>query len=146
MCQFRLPACPPRQQVNQPWENAQAYVLLLDVRAQVAEDILSIFNSPDRAAALLRLQKISADYAATAPKLSAWMEDNLPQGFSVFALPPPISENSEPPMPWSASTKNSNAAPASPVSTPTMPRSFDSSPPCSSRSATNGKPEKSTSP
>ena len=68
-------------------QNAQAYVPRLDLRAKVAEDIRSIFNSPDRPAAQLRLQKISADYAVTAPKLAAWMEDNLPQGLSVFALP-----------------------------------------------------------
>jgi putative transposase len=68
-------------------QNAQAYVPRLDLRAQVAEDIRSIFNSPDRAAAQLRLKKISSDYASTAPKLSAWMEENLPEGFTVFTLP-----------------------------------------------------------
>jgi transposase-like protein len=68
-------------------QNAQAYVPRLELRAQVAEDIRSIFNSPDLPAAQLRLKKISAGYAATAPKLSAWMEENLPEGLTVFALP-----------------------------------------------------------
>ena len=68
-------------------QNAQAYVPRLEMRAQVAEDIRSIFNSPDLAAAGLRLKKIATSYATTAPKLSAWMELNLPQGLSVFALP-----------------------------------------------------------
>ena len=54
----------------------------------MAQDIRSVFNSPDRPAADLRLKKIAADYATTAPKLSAWMEENSPQGLSVFALPP----------------------------------------------------------
>ena len=68
-------------------QNAQAYVPRLELREKVAQDIRSVFNSPDRPAADLRLKKIAADYATTAPKLSAWMEENLPQGLSVFALP-----------------------------------------------------------
>ena len=68
-------------------QNAQAYVPRLELRAQVAEDIRSVFNSPDRPAAQLRLTKIAAIYASTAPKLSLWMEENLPQGLNVFILP-----------------------------------------------------------
>ena len=68
-------------------QNAQAYVPRLEMRAQVAEDIRSIFNSPDLPAAQLRLKKISAGYATSAPKLSTWMEENLPEGLTVFALP-----------------------------------------------------------
>jgi transposase-like protein len=47
-----------------------------------------VFNSPDRPAAERRLKEVVALYATHAPKLSAWMEANLPQGFAVFALPP----------------------------------------------------------
>lgn len=68
-------------------QNAQAYVPRLEMRAMVAEDIRSIFNSPDRAAADLRLKAMAHRYISTAPKLAAWMEENLPQGFTVFALP-----------------------------------------------------------
>ena len=68
-------------------QNAQAYVPRLDQRSQVAEDIRSILNCPDLPAAQLRLKKVVALYAQTAPKLAAWMEDNLPQGFTVFSLP-----------------------------------------------------------
>lgn len=68
-------------------QNAQAYVPRLELREKVAQDIRSVFNSPDRPAADLRLKKIAADYATTAPKLSAWIEENLPQGWCVFALP-----------------------------------------------------------
>jgi transposase-like protein len=69
-------------------QNAQAYVPRLDQRAAVAEAIRSVFNSPDRAAAERRLKEVVARYAQSAPKLSAWMETNLPQGFCAFALPP----------------------------------------------------------
>jgi len=68
-------------------QNAQAYVPRLDQRAAVAEAIRSVFNSPDRPAAERRLKEVVALYASTAPKLSAWMEANLPQGFAIFALP-----------------------------------------------------------
>jgi putative transposase len=59
----------------------------LDQRAEVAEAIRSVFNAPSRVAADLRLKEMVARYAVTAPKLSAWMEENLPQGLAVFALP-----------------------------------------------------------
>ncbi len=68
-------------------QNAQAFVPRLDQRALVAQAIRSVFNSPDRPAAERRLKEVVALYAQAAPKLSAWMETNLQQGFSVFALP-----------------------------------------------------------
>lgn len=68
-------------------QNAQAYVPRLELRAQVAEDIRSIFNSPDRESAQARLKTIVAKYVAKAPKLATWMDENLPQGFTSFSLP-----------------------------------------------------------
>lgn len=68
-------------------QNAQAYIPRLDMRARVAADIRSIFNSPDLLSAQARLKDIVASYAKTAPKLASWMEENLPQGFSAFSLP-----------------------------------------------------------
>ena len=38
-------------------------------------------------AAQARLKDVVAAYASTAPKLAAWMEENLPQAFTVFAFP-----------------------------------------------------------
>ena len=68
-------------------QNAQAQVPRLDQRAEVARQIRSVFDSPSRAAADLRLKEIVALHAQGAPKLAAWMEENLPQGLSVMALP-----------------------------------------------------------
>ena len=68
-------------------QNAQAHVPQLDQRAEVARAIRSVFDSPSRPAAELRLKQIATHYAKSAPKLVAWMEENLPQGLSVFALP-----------------------------------------------------------
>jgi len=68
-------------------QNAQAYVPRLDQRAEAAAAIRSVFDAPTRAAAELRLKELVAQHAKTAPKLAAWLEENLPQGFTVFALP-----------------------------------------------------------
>lgn len=68
-------------------QNAQAYVARLDQRAPVAADIRSIFNCPDLAAAQARLKHLVDAYAKSAPKLATWMEENIPQGLAVFALP-----------------------------------------------------------
>lgn len=68
-------------------QNAQAYVPRLDQRASVAQAIRTVFNCPDRPGAERQLKQIVSDYYPSAPKLAAWMEENLPQGFSVFALP-----------------------------------------------------------
>ena len=78
-----------------PWQrcqfhlqkNAQAYVPRLDERLPVAAAIRSVFDSPDRASADRRLKEIVARYAVSAPKLAAWMEENLPQGLTIFSLP-----------------------------------------------------------
>ena len=68
-------------------QNAQAYVPRLDQRAEVARAIRSVFDSPSRPAAEMRLKEIGAHYLKSAPQLVCWMEENLPQGLSVFALP-----------------------------------------------------------
>lgn len=68
-------------------QNAQAYVPRLDQRAAVAQTIRSVFNCADRPTAERRLKELVAFYASSAPKLSAWIETNLPEGFAVFALP-----------------------------------------------------------
>ena len=68
-------------------QNAQAYVPRLEQRAAVAQAIRTVFDCPDRLSAQARLKEVAAAYAKTAPKLTAWMEENLPQGLAVFAFP-----------------------------------------------------------
>ena len=69
-------------------QNAQARVPRLDLRAKVAADIRSVFLAQDRPAAERRLAEIVATHATAAPKLAAWMETAIPEGFTVFAFPP----------------------------------------------------------
>jgi len=68
-------------------QNAQAHVPRLDQRAEVARAIRSVFDSPSRPAAEVRLKEIVTAYAKSAPKLALWLEENLGQGLTVFALP-----------------------------------------------------------
>jgi transposase-like protein len=68
-------------------QNAQAYVPRLDQRAEVAAALRSVFDAPNRPAAESRLKEVVVRYAKDSPRLAAWMEENLPQGLNVFALP-----------------------------------------------------------
>jgi hypothetical protein len=68
-------------------QNARAYVPAVAMRRQVAADIRSIFNCADRAKADERLAEVAAKYRDSAFKLSEWLEDNIPEGLTVFQLP-----------------------------------------------------------
>ena len=68
-------------------QNASAYVPHKDMQASVATDIRTVFNAPDRVTADMYLARIVKKYEKTASKLSAWMEENIPEGLTVFAFP-----------------------------------------------------------
>lgn len=68
-------------------QNAQSYVPRVGMRSEVAEDICSIFDSPNYEIAEDLLKKTVAKYARLAPKLADWMEVNIPEGFTMFAFP-----------------------------------------------------------
>lgn len=68
-------------------QNAQAYVPRKEMQAEVAADIRTIFNAPDRATAEQYLARAVQKYAKTATKLADWLERNIPEGLTVFAFP-----------------------------------------------------------
>ena len=68
-------------------QNAQSYVPRVGMRSEVAEDIRSIFDSPNHEMAEELLKKTVAKYARLAPKLADWMEVNIPEGLTVFSFP-----------------------------------------------------------
>jgi len=68
-------------------QNAGAYVPKQSMRAEVAADIRSMFNAPDRKIAEEFLQAAIQKYAVSAPRLSAWLEENLSEGFTFFDFP-----------------------------------------------------------
>jgi len=69
-------------------QNAGQYVPTVALRAPVAADIRAIFNAPDQDEAQRLLERFVERYRNTAPKLASWAEEALPQGFTVFSLPP----------------------------------------------------------
>jgi transposase-like protein len=68
-------------------QNAGAYVPKQAMRMEVAADIRSMFNAPDRNTAEQFLQAAIQKYAISAPRLSAWLEDNLAEGFTAYDFP-----------------------------------------------------------
>ena len=60
----------------------------VDQRTEVARDIRAIFNAPDESEVRRLLEKTVAKWSASAPRLATWMEENLPEGFTVFGFPP----------------------------------------------------------
>lgn len=67
--------------------NAMAYVPKVAMRKQLHADIRDIFNAPDRHEAERRLEVCIDKYRRCAPKLAEWMQQNIPEGLTVFALP-----------------------------------------------------------
>jgi putative transposase len=78
-----------------PWQrcqfhlqrNAQAYVPRKEMLSEVAEEIRTIFNAPDRPTAEAYLARTVQKYQKTASRLANWMEQNIPEGLTVFAFP-----------------------------------------------------------
>ena len=68
-------------------QNAGQYVPSVDLRAAVAANIRAVFNAPDREEAEHLLSKFIDRYRESAPKLTEWAEENIPQGFTVFGFP-----------------------------------------------------------
>jgi transposase-like protein len=68
-------------------QNAGHYVSRKSMRKEVAEEIRTIFNAPDQMTAEGYLAQAVARYANTASRLSAWMEENIPEGLTVFSFP-----------------------------------------------------------
>jgi putative transposase len=67
--------------------NAVKYVPKVSMRSQVAEDLRDIFDAKNLTCAEERLQKCVAKYSKSAPQLADWIEENIPEGLAVFALP-----------------------------------------------------------
>ena len=85
--QARLPGVPWQRCQFHLQQNAGHYVPRIDMRTQVASNLRAIFNSPDRTEAERHLQIAVKKYEKTAPKLSAWMSQNVPEGLTIFSFP-----------------------------------------------------------
>jgi len=65
-------------------QNAQAYITKRSRKREVAETIRAIFDAENKAEAE-RLLKIAIEkYAKDMPQLTQWMEENIPEGLTIF--------------------------------------------------------------
>jgi putative transposase len=79
-----------------PWQrcrfhlmrNALAHVPREEMKREVIDDLKSVLDSANEHAAGEQLGRVVRKYQKTAPKLSTWMEENVPESFAVFRLPP----------------------------------------------------------
>lgn len=68
-------------------QNAQSYVPRQSMKKEVADRIRYIFNADNKSRAMDILKETAAHYEKSAPDLSAWMEENIPEGLTVFDFP-----------------------------------------------------------
>jgi transposase-like protein len=83
----RFPGVPWQRCQFHLQQNAGQFAPRAAMRGEIAADVRAIFDAPDRIEADRRLQCAVQKYASSAPKLSTWLEANVPESLSVFALP-----------------------------------------------------------
>jgi putative transposase len=100
-CQFHL-----QQPVRSFFDrNASQYVPGQGMKREVAAHIRAIFNAPDRELAELQLRKTVEKYAHGASRLADWLENNVPDGLSVFRFMKIIGAGSAQSTVWSEYVK-----------------------------------------
>lgn len=82
-----LPSVPWQRCQFHLMQNALHYVPKLPMRREVARDLRGVWDAPDRSEAERQLAALVEKYQTTAPQLAAWLEANVPEGLTVFALP-----------------------------------------------------------
>jgi transposase-like protein len=68
-------------------QNAMQYVPTLAMRKEVARDLRGVLDASDRSEADRQLDRIVKKYADSAPRLAAWLEENVPEALTVLGLP-----------------------------------------------------------
>jgi len=68
-------------------QNASQHVPRQSMKPEVAADLRMIFNAPNRFTADAYLAQVVQKYSKTASKLAEWIENNVPEGLTVFAFP-----------------------------------------------------------
>ena len=69
-------------------QNATAHIPRKSMQQEVHNDIRDVFNMPTRSDAEIQLKKLIEKYGKKAPDLSSWLENELPEGFTVFNVEP----------------------------------------------------------
>ncbi len=68
-------------------QNAGHHVPKKSMDKEVAEDIRTIFNAPNGEEANRFLSMAVKKYEKTAPELSSWMDQNVPEALTIFKMP-----------------------------------------------------------
>ena len=68
-------------------QNAIHHAPNLAVRKRIGAELREIWNAASLAKAETSLAELVTEYRDTAPKLAAWLEENVPEGFTFFTLP-----------------------------------------------------------
>ena len=78
-----------------PWQrcqfhlmrNALAYVPRQELTREALDDLRGVFDAADERTAKEQLARAVGKYQSSAPALASWMQENVPEGLAVFALP-----------------------------------------------------------
>jgi len=68
-------------------QNAIHHAPNLAIRKRIGAELRAVWNAGSLAKAETALAELVADYRDTAPKLAAWLEENVPEGLAIFSLP-----------------------------------------------------------
>jgi len=68
-------------------QNAGHHIPKKSMDKEVAEEISTIFNAPNREEANRFLSMAVKKYEKTAPELSSWMDQNIPEALTIFKMP-----------------------------------------------------------
>jgi transposase-like protein len=82
-----LPAVPWQRCQFHLAQNAIHHCPTQAIRAEIGDWLRPIFNAKDRAEADQLLKDAVEHFLPAAPKLARWLEDNVPEGLTVFMLP-----------------------------------------------------------
>lgn len=67
--------------------NAIQHAPNLAIRKRIGSESREVWNAASLAKAETALAELVASYRDTAPKLAHWLEENIPEGLTVFVLP-----------------------------------------------------------
>ena len=68
-------------------QNAIHHAPNLAIRKRIGAELRAVWNASDLPKAETALAELVATYRDSAPKLAEWLEENAPEGLTVFALP-----------------------------------------------------------
>jgi putative transposase len=68
-------------------QNAIQHAPNLAIRKAIGAELRAVWDAPSLGSAEEELKRLVAKYRTPAPKLAAWLENNVPEGLAVFKLP-----------------------------------------------------------